>query len=295
MGKTKSFVKKLFIDPCPLLEYFVNEDDDDIIKAIVGTDGIQEMLDVHTVFPEYAAHIAQRMKIPYTPHYPPISLEETMAFLSRPISERVTKFLTDRKFPLEVAPNYGISSWKWEPHQYTSWKNYFPFNRDAMLISSAILANLGFVVDLTQEEFMTCPSYDRQGNLNCLVFRFVDDHISSLMCKWLFSHGRQATFGLQKVDPSKPVYVVEGLYDHIACDLMEEGQSVGLGSAFASEAHFKFMEGLDIIFLLDSDETGLKYSQRLQREGYKVRFLNDEFKDPWEYFEAGRNLKFNPS
>jgi hypothetical protein len=52
------------------------------------------------------------------------------------------------------------------------------------------------------------------------------------------------------------------------------------------------MEGLDIIFLLDSDETGRKYSQRLRSEGHKVLFLDDRYKDPWEYFEAKENLKF---
>lgn len=291
-SKKKHFLKKLFIDPCPLLEYFVNDDDDDIIKALVGDEGIQELLDTHTVYPEYAASIAARMKIDYTPNYPEISLDETVDFLARPISPAVSEFLTKRKFPLELAPNYGISSWKWEEHTFESWKNYFPFNRDAMIVSSSILYKLGFPILLPELDFMTCPSYDRNGQLNNLVFRFVDDNISTLMAKWLFSHGRQATFGLHKIDPKKPVNIVEGLYDHIACDLMNEEQTVGLGSAFISDAHWIFLKGLDVRFLLDSDEVGQKYSKQLQADGHKVYFLNDEYKDPWEYYENGKSLKY---
>lgn len=291
MGKSISFVKKLFIDPCPILEYFVSPDDNDIIKALVGPEGIQELLDVHTVNPEYALSIARRMSVEYTPTYPVISLEETKAILSRPLSETASAHLTQRKFPMELVPQYEVSCWKWEPHQFSTWARYFPFNREAMLVASVILAKLNFVVDLSQEEFIICPSYDRQGNLNNLVFRFISDNIVFYMSKWLFSHGRQATFGLHKVDPSQPVFIVEGFYDHVACDLMGI-QSVGLGSAFISYDHYRFLEGLDLIFLLDSDETGRRYSQRLAAEGNRVLFLSDEFKDPWEYYQNGKELKF---
>jgi len=137
---------------------------------------------------------------------------------------------------------------------------------------------------------MVVPSFDRHYNLNNLVFRFTDEFLSTFCAKWLFSHGRQATFGLHKVDPSKPVYVVEGFFDHVGMEMMGIPNSVGLGSAFISYAHEKFLEGLDLVFVLDSDETGVKYSHRLRDEGRKVILLPDHHKDPYEFAVAGESI-----
>jgi hypothetical protein len=38
----KHFLKKLTVDPLPILDYFVPEGDDDIIKAILGEDGSRQ-------------------------------------------------------------------------------------------------------------------------------------------------------------------------------------------------------------------------------------------------------------
>lgn len=289
----KHFLKKLTVDPLPILDYFVPEGDDDIIKAILGEDGLKYSLDVHTVNPAYAAHIAARMRVPYTPSYPEINPQETQHLLAQGVQHGAVKqFLQDRGFLEGLWGKYQVASWSHTKHDYQSWAKYFPFNLEALVRASFALHNLGFRAFFPVNTFMVCPSYDRNGALNNLVFRFTDDRICQLMCKWLFSHGRQATFGLEKVDPSKPVYVVEGFFDYVA--MTEMGiQSVGLGSAFISEAHWGFLEGLDLRFLLDSDETGRKYSERLRGEGYRVCRLSDEFKDPWEYYQNGRVVAFS--
>jgi DNA primase len=143
---------------------------------------------------------------------------------------------------------------------------------------------------LVQEQIVM-PSYDRQGNLNNLVFRYVDEHVSKFWAKWLFSHGRSATFGLHKIDPNKTVYVVEGFFDHVACDQLGM-QSVGLGSAFISDMHWKQLEGLKLVFILDSDEVGAEYSNRLKADGHRVWMLKDKFKDPYEYWINKKELEF---
>lgn len=293
MQQKKHFLKKLFIDPLPILDYFVPEGDDDIIKAILGEQGIQLALDVHTVNPAYAAHIAARMRVPYTPSYPETNPQETQHLLAQGVQHAaVQKFLIERGFFPSLWDKYQVASWTHCKHDYESWRGYFPFNLQAMISASFALHNLGFKAFIPVNSFMVCPSYDRLGNLNNLVFRFVDPHISQLMCKWLFSHGRQATFGLEKVDPSKPVYIVEGFYDYVA--MAEMGyQSVGLGSAFISDAHWGFLEGLDLRFLLDADETGRKYTERLREDGHRVCVLSDEYKDPWEYYQNGKDLVFS--
>jgi DNA primase len=140
---------------------------------------------------------------------------------------------------------------------------------------------------------MTCVSRDRLGNVNNIVFRFTRENICQIRAKWLFSHGRQATFGLDKVDPTKPVHIVEGFYDWVAMVEMGYTNTVGLGSAFISEAHERFLEGLELVFVLDSDETGKKYSDRLRGEGRQVLYLNDECKDPYEYWIQKGTLRLN--
>lgn len=287
----KHFLKKLIIDPCPIMEYFVPEGDEDIIKAILTEPGIRYSLDVHTVNPEYAASIANRMKVKYTPCHRPIVEAETRTLLERPVSATVGEYLASRKFTPELCAKYGVSSWKYEAHEYHSWAPYFPFNLPALLRASVALKVSGFECFLPAKEFMMVASYDRRGVFNNLVFRFIDEDIATWMAKWLFSHGRQATFGLESIDPTKPVILVEGFFDYVACREMGLN-AVGLGSAFISSYHWRFLEGLNVCFLLDSDETGSKYSLRLKDEGQKVLILKDTYKDPWEYYQNGQELSW---
>lgn len=288
---TQRFLLKLLLDPLPILDYFVNEDDFELIHLLLGEDGILLALKHHTVDPEYASHIARRMKIDFTPSYTPLDVKEISDLLSRPPSQEVSSYLEDRGFECSLFGKYHISSWLPVPHQYESLKDYVMFNPEELFRVSALLRMKKFSINLFKEPTMLVPSYDRQGNLNNLVFRFVNPYICSASAKWLFTHGRQATFGLELVDPSKPVWVVEGFFDYVA--MREMGyQAVGLGSAFVSDKHMEFLQGLDLIFLLDSDETGVRHSMKLQTQGHKTKFLDPIMKDPYEYYRTGVELKF---
>lgn len=286
---------KICIDPLPFLEYFVPDNPEaiGIAKLLMGHGEIKEALDCHTVNRDYAYGIAKKLGYPgYVPKHTPIDMAEVNNILNSPMSEVCLRYLEDRKFPLELVSTYEMSSWKYHEHNYKSLAKYYPFNKDELDYSSYKLSQLGETTDMSEQEMLVMPSYDRQGVLNNLVFRFVDVHVSKYWAKWLFSHGRQATFGLHKIDDTKPVYVVEGFFDHVACDQMGM-QSVGLGSAFISDAHLKYLEGLNLIFILDSDEAGTNHSNRLKDLGYKVLMLKDLYKDPYDYWVNGKELTFS--
>jgi hypothetical protein len=293
MKSKKNFLLKLLVDPLPILDYFMRDDDYDLIQAIMSEEGVQEAISIHTIDPTYARHIADRMHVEHPCVYPELRSEDVEALMARPVSTKIQGFLQDRKFPLELIPKYGISSWKYEHHNLQSLANYFPFNLEALNRASVGLIQHGLPVILPLEETMTCLSRDRQGQVNNIVFRFTEGPVAKIMAKWLFSHGRQATFGLDRIDPTKPVYVVEGFFDYIAMVEMGFTNTIGLGSAFISEAHERFLDGLQLVFVLDSDEVGKKYTDRLREAGRSVLYLNDELKDPYEYWIQRGTLRFN--
>jgi hypothetical protein len=291
----KKLRHKLCIDPLPFLEYFIPEDPAsiDLAKMLIGHGELKEALNHHTVNPDYARSIANKLGYPqYVPKHTVVDPVDVRRLLSQPMSEICKTYLLDRKFPIELIPTYEMSSWLYhEGNGYNSLSDYFPFCYEEMEYASFKLSKLGFIADLSKQDMLVMPSYDRKGILNNLVFRFVDDHISTICAKWLFSHGRQATFGLHKIDPEKPVYVVEGFFDHVACDQMGM-QSVGLGSAFISDEHWKQFKDLKLVFILDSDEAGTEHSSRLREQGHKVWMLKDYYKDPYEYWVNGEELSF---
>jgi DNA primase len=286
---------KLCIDPLPFLEYFVQNDEMsiEIAKVLLKIGEMKEALDHHTVNPEYAYGIAKKFGYPgYVPKHTLIDLNEVKSLLSQPMSETCVKYLEDRKFPLELIPHYEMSSWKFtEDNPYKSMAYYYPFNKEELDYSTYKLQKLGEDTDMSVQDMLVMPSYGRSGDLNNLVFRYVDEYVSRYWCKWLFSHGRQATFGLHKIDPSKPVYVVEGFFDYVAMDQMGM-QSVGLGSAFISDKHWEFLKDLDLLFILDSDEAGRNHSKKLEDAGHTVLRLRGLYKDPYEYWINKTELQF---
>lgn len=294
----KKILYKICIDPLPFLEYFVQGDDAIYMaKILIPVGEMKEYLQTHTVNRDYAYSIAKKVGyLNYKPSNAPIDLGEVDHLLSQPMSEKCLSYLDGRKFPTELIKDYKLSSWRhYEQHPYSSIGYYFPFNAEALdYCTSKMNLTLGPDnphVNMREQDMLVMPSYDRLGNLNNLAFRFVDDYISSFWAKWLFSHGRQATFGAHKIDESKPVYVVEGFFDHVACDQMGI-QSVGLGSAFISDAHWEQLKGLDVTFVLDSDEAGVNHAQRLREDGHKVKILKDLYKDPYDYWVNNKDLEF---
>jgi hypothetical protein len=197
--------------------------------------------------------------------------------------EAVAPYLEERGFPLELASKYDLGGFC-----FNTFKNedlgtlspYILFNGDELdYINHQIRQRCWFKVDIKDCWFLLCPSYDRTGKVNNLAFRVINPALETL-AKWMFAMGRQATFGLQWVDPKEETWIVEGFFDQVACH--ECGiQSVGLGSAFMSEAHLAYLKDLKLAYLFDSDETGRKYSEILEKD-HKVLRLSKEFKDPWE-------------
>ena len=287
----KHFLKKLILDPLPILDFFVPSEDTDLIDALLGPEGLRYCLDHHTVNSGYADCLAEKYHLAYQGTHLPINSQETQAILARSLSSEVEDFLALRRFPLDLCEKYGVTSWKLERHDWASWIQWFPFNPKALVQGSRALAQMGLEVWLPGEHLMVCPSYDRQGELNNLVMRYTHPIVSEIGAKWLFSHGRQATFGLHLIDPLRPVFLVEGFYDYVAMNELGYN-AVGLGSAFISPRHWEFLEGLEVVFLLDSDETGRKYSHRMTQEGHKVAWLKDNYKDPYEWWIHEGRVEF---
>lgn len=288
MDYKKQFLHKLLLDPLPMIDYFIPEEDLDFVIDILGEEGVRWMISHHTLFKPYADEISSKIGVEHNLEFKDIDSEDISKLLSMPISDTGREFLKARGWKDELYDKYQLSSWKWYPHKLDSIRQFIPFNLEALLVTSKMLAKWEWPILLTEEEQLVFPSYDRNHHLNNIALRHLSPDISRIAAKWWFSHGRQATFGLERVDPSKPVYIVEGWFDWVACEEMGI-QSVGLGSAFISDAHYRYLDGLDLIFLLDSDDVGRKYSERLEEEGCKVHYLSSEYKDPWEFYINGKS------
>jgi hypothetical protein len=289
---SKSLLRKVIVDPLPFLEYFLPEGDVDLGNILMPPNALRAALKFHTVNTAYANSIARKMGMEFNYVHPVVLEDEVERFLLTPMSDQVKQYLADRSFPLELVPLYKMTSYRWNlEHIPPSMKNYFLFNQAELNYANFMFSIRGYPeVKMEEESFVAMPSYDRDGRLNNLVFRVVSDQLSQFAAKWLFTHGRQATFGLERVDPTKPVYVVEGFFDYVAMDQMGI-QAVGLGSAFISDAHWKFLDGLNLIFLLDSDPVGQRYGKELQEQGHTVRFLGTEYKDPYEYWISNKSIE----
>lgn len=280
----RHILHKLILDPLDFLEYFCPEGDQDIGKALFGYRGLKDALKFHTLGKDYADHLAKKFEVPLERLYE-VDQEDLKRFirLCSQHLQSVAPYLEERHFPLELASKYDLGGYcfnAFKNEDLGSLSPYVLFNEDELAyINYQIKQQCWFTVDIKECWFLVCPSYDLEGKVNNLAFRVLNPALESL-AKWLFAMGRQATFGLQWVDPKKETLIVEGFFDQVAC--YECGiQSVGLGSAFMSSAHELYLKNLKLAFLLDSDETGRKYSDLLEKD-HKVLRLSSTYKDPWE-------------
>jgi hypothetical protein len=281
----KHILHKLILDPLDFLEYFCPNEDIDLGTILFGYRGLKDALKFHTLGKEYAENLAKKYGLTLERSYE-VDQEDLKRFihLCSQNLEAVAPYLEERGFPLELASKYDLGGFC-----FNTFKNedlgtlgpYILFNGDELdYINHQIRQQCRFTVDIKECRFLLCPSYDRTGKVNNLAFRVINPALETL-AKWVFAMGRQATFGLQWVDPREETWVVEGFFDQVAC--YECGiQSVGLGSAFMSEAHLAYLKDLKLAYLFDSDETGRKYSEILEKDHHKVLRLSKEFKDPWE-------------
>ena len=84
--------------------------------------------------------------------------------------------------------------------------------------------------DLWGLQFLVVPSRDRNGEINEIGFRLLNQEKVKEAFKWLFPYGQQATFGLHLCDTDEQLLLVEGFQDMIAFRESGYNNVVGLGS-----------------------------------------------------------------
>ena len=108
------------------------------------------------------------------------------------------------------------------------------------------------------------PFFDTNGD--CVYFQARYLGTEKVKIKYLNPHGtKDVVFGLDKVDRSKTVPVLEG-----PLDAMFVENAVAICSSAPSKAQVELLKGLDLVFMLDNDEAGLKSMRKLARKGFKV-------------------------
>ena len=89
-------------------------------------------------------------------------------------------------------------------------------------------------------------------------------------------HGsKDVVFGMDRVDKSKIVPVLEGPFDAMFVE-----NAVAICSSSPSKIQMDILEGMDIVFMFDNDAAGLRSMRKLAKKGYKVIKWSDNFE--WE-------------
>lgn len=108
------------------------------------------------------------------------------------------------------------------------------------------------------------PFFNEKGD--CVYFQARYLGTAEMKIKYLNPHGtKNVVFGLDKVDRSKPVPVLEGPFNAMFVE-----NAVAVMSSAPSQAQMDLLEGLDLVFMFDNDEAGLKSMKKMAGKGYKV-------------------------
>jgi hypothetical protein len=288
----KHVAHKLIFDPLDFLEYFCPAELD-ITKDLFGFNELKILLQKYTLCKSYAERIAVKHGIGYKQINPIVDSDLTAYVMAVAAPTTVGKsYLATRGIGLELARKYEIGFYSYEAlrgFDFKSLSNFYLFNEEELEFCQHKFRKLGLEVDLKTSEYLVCVSRDKTGKINNLGFRVLNPLLETQVAKWLFSHGRQATFGLQNIEDR--AIIVEGFFDSLA--LWECGYpAVGLGSAGVSPAHLEFLKNLRLSFLMDSDETGTNVSKELMTQGHRVLKLNSIEKDPFEAWIKTKTLNF---
>jgi len=287
----KNVFAKATIETLDFAEYFCR--DEETLWAFVGYNELRMALHKQTLNPEYAASISDKYNIGFKPfEVDEADLQKFLA-LGRKLSQPAKTYLTDRRFPLELCPKYEVGCFcynDFKNYDFGSASRYWLFDPERLDYLNCVLKDLNIHTDLKSVMYIVIPSYDSAGRLNNMAFRVTDSYIESNIFKWLFSHGRQATFGLQDCEPDKPITIVEGFFDYVAC--IESGMVniVGLGAAAISPWHSKLIQKVskDVYTLFDNDITGSTHATE-DVDGLKILGsinLADNYKDPFDCWVA---------
>lgn len=131
------------------------------------------------------------------------------------------------------------------------------------------------------QKFFVCEEGDYQGRLiipyynkENKIYYFSGRSLYNQEPKYLFSESEKHFYNIYNIDKTKPVIILEGMIDSIFCD-----NSIGIGALRMSESQTEAIKGLDIHYLLDSDESGRKKSLHLLKEGKSVFIWKKFIKD----------------
>jgi DNA primase len=288
----KHAIYKIVFDPLDFLEYFCPPELN-IAKKMFGHNGLQTMLQKYTMCPEYAKSISTKHEIRYR-SLDPVSEKDLNAFVMAVATPTTvgSNYLATRGIGLELARKYEIGFFsldRFRNYDFGTLSPFYLFNFEELEYCQYQLKQNGLEVELEKAEYLVCVSRDKTGKINNLGFRVLEPVLESKVAKWIFSHGRQATFGLHDIEDR--AIVVEGFFDSLA--LWECGYpAVGLGSVAVSPFHWEFLKNLQLSFLLDNDETGRNSSMDLKAKGHKILKLNSTAKDPFDAWQLNKNLQF---
>lgn len=279
---------KILLDPTDFLEYFcTREEFDGFVKELYGYNEILVILNYFSLNSKYSQIIADKHNLPYVPK-PEIPQLELEKFFTLPLRNSAgVDYLAQRGFLEAWMDRYQVLSFT--PREINKIltgriADYWLFDLEEVEYREWLLSRHGLSSQLQDSPFLAIPSRDLEGRINNIALRVLDPNLSQHV-KWMFTHGRQSTFGLHKVDPQKNSFVVEGFFDYVAMDQLGY-QAIGLGSAFPSPGHLEALKGLPLTFCLDQDETGESYMERLKDTGYQVARMKQKAKDPWEAFQT---------
>lgn len=299
---SKNICAKASLDTLDFIEYFCTEQSDPkLVWTFVGYIEAIIAISNQTMNQVWSNKIADKLGLDHVVLDSEVP-QKTINFLNTKtniLKDVVAcEYLCRRKFPLNLIERYGIYSYtpvKYGRDELKEINPFYLFNHDRLEYLNYILAAYGISdVDLTQVTFLVIPSYDRFGGINNFAFRPVNcSTLEEKVFKWLFSHGRCATFGLHNCTPDKPVTIVEGFFDYVACNEIGITQPVGLGSAFFSDLHLEYLENFKLDILFDSDETGKKYNNQLDNLNVRKQFtLDDDYKDPYDWWINTGEIKY---
>ena len=279
---------KLILDPLDFLEYFCP--DGTPVDAFFGHNELRSILHSFTVSQKFCDRICNRLQLK-SAQVATLSPKLVDDILKHRMPASIQSWLASRGFSMDLAQRYNVTGLY--PRDFLGQSDYWLFNEDELQHREYLLAQHGIQISIADQPVMVAPSYDRDGQLNCLAFRNIHSDLAQL-CKWFFSHGRCATFGLDRIDhlelAAPDCYIVEGFFDFVA--MREQGYvAVGLGSPTCSEDHWTSLRGLDPIFLFDSDETGRANMRKFLKLGHRVANMLNPAKDAWEAHQAGQRLQ----
>lgn len=277
------------------LEYFCKDGDfESFLKPLFGYNEVRSILEHFSLNPTYTEAVSSLYGFKYK-KTPSPSQEHFERLLSLPLHNKLgLDYLKSRGFGENLIEKYGVLSFTPEEMfdlDLGDLKSYWLFNREEVDHRNYLLNMYGLPVSIHQTPFVLVPSRDRDGLINNLALRVVDGRLSP-HCKWMFTHGRQATFGLEKIDPSKEVYIVEGFFDQVAMEQVGY-QAVGLGSPIPSTWHMDFLKGLDLVYCFDQDSVGEVNMKEFGSKG-KLARMDIVAKDPWDAYQKFGSFELIP-